>query len=985
MAKRGSVSALERRKRAPVSRERAAAGMTAQTDTTDEDLRALEARYRALVLATGQITWTARLDGGEWRGDSRDWSLFTGQAPEEARERGRLDTLHPDDRERALSAWTAAVASRSTYEIDCRVRRYDGAYRWLLVRGVPVLEPDGGVREWAGTTTDITGRKLSEERLRHLQEASDTFAEARSLDQVRGIVLGKLVRALGARGAGLRLVTAEGLVLDDLARDDDGRVPAMSEEILHRVSVVPLDTEHPAAEAVRNGVPVFIRDAQECIRRYPAFAGAARQNRTEAVAHLPLWRRGEVFAVLSLDFAEPHAWDEAERAFAQALAVRAGVAYERTHAAEALRASEERLAAIFQDAPFALVLSAPPKYRIVQVNDAFLRLFGFAREEVIGKTEPELDILHDPQARERIARLLQERDAVRDVECIARSKRGDVLHLSLNITIVTTGGDRCVLTAIEDVTERRRMERERRFQASMLERSHDAIFLRELGGPIVFWNRGAELLYGFTRDAALGRVSHELLQTQRSQLLKDFEASLDHEGEWTGELTHIARDGRRIVVMSRLQLLVEPDGRRYVLETSRDITEQLALMDALRESEEKFRTLADNIPTLAWMAHPDGNIFWYNRRWYAYTGTTPASQEGWGWQSVHHPDTLPEVIERWKASLASGEPFEMVFPLRGADGLFRPFLTRIVPVKDEQGRVVRWFGSNTDVSDLREAEEALQATNQLMDDFLHTATHELKSPLTALRANLQLSERRVQRLLEEVARMPAPEAQARAERAPGVDVPCGEDPLREAAEGITLLLDRNERQVLKLTRLVDDLVDAVRIQAGKLEIRPETCDLAALVREAVAEQRAIYPARTIRLQLPRVKRAGAPGGCCVPVVADADRIGQVVANYLTNAVKYSPGDCPVVVALRVKGDTARVSVRDEGPGIPAGEHVRLWERGHRVPGIEPSGEGVGLGLGLHISRSIVERHGGRVGVKSVPGTGSTFWFTLPLIQSIEEM
>src|SRR5581483_2971193 len=148
-----------------------------------------------------------------------------------------------------------------------------------------------------------------------------------------------------------------------------------------------------------------------------------------------------------------------------------------------------------------------------------------------------------------------------------------------------------------------------------------------------------------------------------------------------------------------------------------DVTVRKRAEAALRESEHQFRTLADSIPQLAWIARPDGWIFWYNRRWYDYTGTTPEQMEGWGWQSVHDPGVLSEVVERWKASLATGEAFEMVFPLRGADGVFRPFLTLVAPVRDQEGRIVRWFGTNTDISvqqrteqELRRSQERLRAT-----------------------------------------------------------------------------------------------------------------------------------------------------------------------------------------------------------------------------------------------------------------------------------
>lgn len=117
--------------------------------------------------------------------------------------------------------------------------------------------------------------------------------------------------------------------------------------------------------------------------------------------------------------------------------------------------------------------------------------------------------------------------------------------------------------------------------------------------------------------------------------------------------------------------------------------------------------LANAIPTLAWTARADGYIDWYNARWYEYTGTTPADMEGWGWQSVHDPDMLPIVLERWRASIAKGFPFEMTFPLRGRDGHFRQFLTRVVPTFDADGAVGRWFGTNTDVHDALKAAAAL--------------------------------------------------------------------------------------------------------------------------------------------------------------------------------------------------------------------------------------------------------------------------------------
>ena len=143
-----------------------------------------------------------------------------------------------------------------------------------------------------------------------------------------------------------------------------------------------------------------------------------------------------------------------------------------------------------------------------------------------------------------------------------------------------------------------------------------------------------------------------------------------------------------------------------------DVTAQVEARLEVEKSEEQFRMLAESIPQLDWMAKADGWIYWYNQRWYEYTGTTPEQMQGWGWQSVHDPEVLPQVMERWQHSIRTGEPFEMIFPLRGADGQFRQFLTRVVPVRDAEGKVVRWFGTNTDITAHQRAEDAVRQSEE---------------------------------------------------------------------------------------------------------------------------------------------------------------------------------------------------------------------------------------------------------------------------------
>jgi PAS domain S-box-containing protein len=179
------------------------------------------------------------------------------------------------------------------------------------------------------------------------------------------------------------------------------------------------------------------------------------------------------------------------------------------------------------------------------------------------------------------------------------------------------------------------------------------------------------------------------------------------------EMVLVTKQGQRRTVLLNEGSVKDSDGNvLHSTSVQVDITERKIAEERLRDSEQQFRTLAEAIPQLCWMAHGDGHIFWYNLRWYAYTGTTPEQMEGWGWQSVHDPKTLPVVLEGWKNSIATGKPFDMVFPLRAADGIFHPFLTRVMPVLDSEGKVVRWFGTNTDISQLREAQEALRESEE---------------------------------------------------------------------------------------------------------------------------------------------------------------------------------------------------------------------------------------------------------------------------------
>jgi signal transduction histidine kinase len=236
------------------------------------------------------------------------------------------------------------------------------------------------------------------------------------------------------------------------------------------------------------------------------------------------------------------------------------------------------------------------------------------------------------------------------------------------------------------------------------------------------------------------------------------------------------------------------------------------------------------------------------------------------------------------------------------------------------------------------------------DALISMVTHELKTPLTALQGNLQL----VQRRLRRVESLLSPEQRES----------------QELVEGALSLLSRGQQLLRVQNRLINDLLDVARLQQHTLELQLAPCDLIALVDDLVQDYQVAYPQRLITLNLPEQEHFLA--------LIDRDRIGQVIGNYLTNALKYSPLDKAIHIGLEVSSAAAHLWVQDYGPGISPKAQQRIWEQFYQVPGIlAQNGGGPSLGLGLYICQQLIERHHGQVGVESIPGQGARFWFRLP--------
>jgi PAS domain S-box-containing protein len=475
----------------------------------------------------------------------------------------------------------------------------------------------------------------------------------------------------------------------------------------------------------------------------------------------------------------------------------------------------------------------------------------------------------------------------------------------------------------------------------------DGVIATDRAGRIERMNTVAEELTGWKLEEARGRPLEEVFRIVHEHTREAAEnpaARVLREGRIVGLANHtmlLARDGREFVIEdSAAPIRQEDGGLEGVVLVFQNATPRRRAEQALIEREQQFQTLADNIPALCWMADATGHIFWYNSRWYAYTGTTPEAMRGWGWQSVHDPEILPTVLERWQAALASGTPFEMVFPLQGANGAFRPFLTRIAPVRDAAGRIVRWFGTNVDISEQEAAQESLRQADRRKDEFLATLAHELRNPLAPVRNAVLLLKRK------------ADDAQTR--------------------EWATTIIDR---QAQNMARMLDDLLDVSRITRGTLTLHKQRVRLGAVIDNAIEVAQPFITAHRHRLSVDLPPRT-------IEVEGDPLRLSQIIGNLLANAAKYTDPGGRIELSARVLERGVTVSVRDSGIGLAPESIGQIFEMFSQVKSALDRSEG-GLGIGLALVKGLAVLHGGSVEAQSAGlGQGSTFSVHLPLAEPL---
>jgi PAS domain S-box-containing protein len=605
--------------------------------------------------------------------------------------------------------------------------------------------------------------------------------------------------------------------------------------------------------------------------------------------------------------------------------------------------AQRKLAAIVESSDDA-ILSRDLNGFITSWNKSAERIFGFTAEEVIGKITKQLYPADRRNEEEELLERVRNGERIEHFETVRIHKDGSRVDVALTLSPLKDhqghiiGASKVMrdITAIKKAREAVRLSEER-FHL-LADNVAQLIWMADADGSNFWFNQRWTEFSGMTLEQL--RVDTKSLHhpDHHERVNESLKAQAEKGLQWEEQFPLKSKEGVYHWFLAMAMPVKDAEGRvvRW-FGTLTDITKERADRELIQESEERFRMLADHMSQMAYMADARGMITWVNRRWIDYTGLDVDQMNNGGWGRVVDPAHFNGMASSYSSVQAKGEPWEYVFRLRSTTGEYRWFLSRSVPIKNENGEVQRWFGTNTDITEQKLAEEALEESARHKDHFLATLAHELRNPLAPLKNGLQLMEL------------------------------SPDDP--DTLETTRAMM---VRQLDHMVRLVDDLMDLSRISSGKIELVVEQVELAPVVATALESCKPLIERREHDLS---VHQEDAP----LFVHGDKARLTQVVANLVNNAAKYTPPGGRITVAVEQQQGEVVVRVKDTGIGIEPNAMPRVFDMFAQISADHRS-DTSGLGIGLNIVQRLVHMHKGRItGHSEGLGKGCEFTVHLPLV------
>ncbi|MEG4499955.1 PAS domain S-box protein [Microcoleus sp. F10-C6] len=881
--------------------------------TAEDVLKQSEERFRSLIEATAQIIWIGNADG-ELASEQPTLGAFTGQTFEEYKGWGWLDAMHPDDRAHVGSIWSAAVANRSLYEDELRMRRYDGEYRYMSCRGVPILNADGSIREWIGANTDITDRKQAEEALR----------EQQAVLRDRNVLLSSILES-----------TPDIIVV----KDREGRYVALNSFVAKSFYGRPIEE-------------IIGKDDSELLPPAAAIAIMAKDRQVVEAGITESYEEDVFNGKENTSFLTTKApWRDGQGNILGIIAIARNI-NDRKQAEEALRDRNALLNSILESTPDIIVVK-DTEGRYVAINSNVANFLGKSIEEIIGKDDFELmspDTAHAMMAKDRQVMVAGITESYE--EDISSDDETSTTFLTTKAPWRDANGNILGIIAItRNISDRKQAEdalkqSEERYR-SLIAATSQMVWITDAEGRCpdiptfrAYTGQTVDEVVGFGWLDAIHpddreRTAQVWMEAAQTKCLYDTQYRMR------------AADGDyRYFQIRGVPILNEDGSIREWVGTCTDIHDRKLAEDAIKQSEERYRSLILAISQIVWTTDAEGRCQ-NSPSMRAYTGQTEAEGVGFGWLDTIHSDDRERTVQVWMEAVQTKNLFEMEYRMRGTDGNYRYFQARGVPLLDEDGSLREWVGTCIDIHDRKLAEiaqakakEAAEAASRAKSEFLANMSHELRTPLNGIMGYAQILQR--SKVLNE-------------EERSRIDViyQCGSH----------------------LLTLINDILDLSKIEAQKVELMPTDFHFPAFLQGVAEMCRIRAELKGIHFHFPSSPELP------VGIRADEKRLRQVLINLLSNAIKFTDeGSVTFTVSFAAEGKI-RFEIRDTGTGIAQDQLQAIFQPFEQVGDRRRQTEGTGLGLA--ISQRIVELMGSTIQVQSEMNVGSIFWFDVNLSQADE--